>query len=305
MDMQAITSQLAVLFILLVLGYAGGKLKVLTPDTGKVMTRLVMNITLPCMALSSVVGGDLRITGGETAFYMLMSLLVFLIVIIIALVSARFLVKDKQSRGLYSYMIIFSNSAFMGYPVSFAIYGEASVFYIALFNITFLILVFTLGTILMSNKGGKADIKAILCPALITAVLVIPLALFGFKAPQIIADAIRLTGSMTTPASMLIIGVSLSLVPIKDVFSEWRLYPMALIKLLVVPALTWLVLKPIIADDLVLGMLVVISAMPTAAIAAMHAIEHGNNVRTASAGIFLTTLASCASIPLIVYLLLM
>jgi len=304
MDIQAIISQLAVLFILLIFGYAGGKLKVLTPDTGKVLTKLVMNIALPCTALSSVVGGNLRVTGGETAFYMLMSLLVFLISFVIAVISARLFVKDKPTRGLYSYMIIFSNAAFMGYPVSFAIYGAASVFYVALFNITFLVVVFTVGTILMSGKGGKPDLKAIFTPALIAALLVIPLAIIGFKAPPIIADAIRLTGSITTPASMLIIGVSLSLVPLKEVFSEWRLYPASLIKLMVVPVVLWFVLRPIVTDDLVLGMLIVISAMPTAAIAGMHAIEHGNDVKIASAGIFLTTLLSCATIPLVVYMLL-
>jgi hypothetical protein len=53
-----------------------------------------------------------------------------------------------------------------------------------------------------------------------------------------------------------------------------------------------------------LGMLVVLSAMPTAAIAAMIAIEYGNDERVASGGIFITTLLSCATIPLIVFLLL-
>ena len=304
MGMQAIVSQLAVLFILLILGYLGGKLKVLTSDTGVVLTRLVMNITLPCTALGSVVRGDLVISGWETAFFILMALLALLIGFLIAAPSALVLVKGKQARGLYSYLIMFANVAFMGYPVTYAIYGASSVFYVAINNIPFLAVVFTAGTILMSGKGGKLSPKVFVTPALISALMVIPLALIGFRAPPVLADAIILTGTVTTPASMLIIGVTLSQVPVKSVFTNWRLYPMAAIKLIVVPVVTWLVLRLFIADDFILGMLVILSAMPSAAIAAMHAIEHGNDERTVSAGIFLTTLLSCATIPLIVYLFL-
>ena len=305
MDIQAIISQLAVLFILLMLGYVCGKAKVLPPETGRILTKVVMNVTLPCTALTSVVGGDLVITGGETVFYMLAAALAFLIFFAIAIPSSRIMFRDKPSRGLSSYMIVFSNCGFMGFPVAYAIFGAESMYYVALFNIVFTLFVFTAGPVMMSGKSGKPDLKTIITPAFIASILVIPIALTGYKTPAVIADTIRLTGNVTTPASMLVIGITLSLVPVKAVFSEYRLYPIAVLKLVVIPLVVWLVLRQIVADDFALGMLVILSAMPTAAMAVIHAIELGNNERFASSGIFLTTLLSCATIPLTVYLILM
>jgi hypothetical protein len=43
--------------------------------------------------------------------------------------------------------------------------------------------------------------------------------------------------------AMLVIGSTLALIPIKGVFGEVRLYPLAAVKLLAAPVLTWLVLS--------------------------------------------------------------
>ncbi|MCL2227351.1 MAG: AEC family transporter [Oscillospiraceae bacterium] len=304
MDMRAILNQLAVLFILLALGYVGCKIKALTPETGKILTKLVFSITLPCTILSSVIGGNLSIAGGEAAFFMLTVLLVYLIYLIIAVPTARFLGKEKHIRGLFAFMLIFSNVAFMGMPVASAIFGSSAVFYISLFNIPFWISSFSFGESLIASKRGRFDPKTLLNPVLLSSILVIPLALINFNVPEIIAEAVRLTGNVTTPVSMLIIGVTLAQEPLKKVFTNWRLYPLALVKLIIIPAVVWLVFRPFVTDSFTLGILVILSAMPTGAIAAMFAIKHENNESTASGGVFLTTLLSGATIPLIVYFLL-
>ena len=233
-----------------------------------------------------------------------MTLLVLLIHVIIALPTARVLCSDKASRGLYGAFLIFGNVGFMGFPVIGAIFGVEAVFYVALFNIPFQVLSFSLGIMMISGKGGRHDPRVLLSPTLVCSLLAIPLGIIGFKAPDVIAEAIRLSGNMTTPTTMFIIGVTLAQVPVKNVFTEWRLYPSAVLKLMVVPVVVWLVLRMFITDAQILGVLVVLSAMPTAVIVAMFAIEFGNDEHTASKSIFLTTLMSCATIPLMVYLLL-
>jgi len=304
MDMQATVSQLAVLFILLALGYAGYKIKALTSETGRVLTKLILNITLPCTILFSVIGGQLQIAGAETFLFLLMVILIYVIYFIIAEPTARFLVKGKDARGLYKFMLVFSNVAFMGLPVSIAIFGSEAVFYVAIFNIPFWIASLSYGVMMISGKKGAFHPKAFLNPSLLASLLVIPIALSGFRAPDIVLEAVRLTGNITTPASMIIIGVTLAQTPIRDVFTQWRLYPLVFIKLVIIPLVVWLIFRSFIQSDLVLGVLVILSGMPTAAIAAMFAIEYKNNENTASSGVFLTTLLSGVTIPLIVFFLL-
>jgi len=220
----------------------------------------------------------------------------------------------------------------MGFPVVISIFGVSSAYYVSLFNIPFNALVFSLGIFLISGKkeanessfseehagftdGGVGlaekrvsasfNPKLLLNPTLIVAVLAIPLALSGIRPPFVFTEAIRITGSITTPGAMLVIGSTLAFIPMKSVFAEWRIIPVTLLKLIIIPIVTWFILRQIITNELLLGVLVVISGMPTAAMASMLAIEYGGNEQTASAGVFLTTLLCGVTVPLIVYFFLM
>jgi len=254
------------------------------------------------------------ITVGDTFYFLLMSLLTFLIAFSISIPIIRLLGGDKANRGLLNFMAVFSNCGFMGFPVITSIFDPPAVYYVALFNIPFNILVFSIGIYMISSKKAPSDgtgassgfdPKLLINPTLIVALLAIPIALTGIRPPMIITDVLKITGNMTAPGGMLVIGATLAYVPFKSIVSEWRIFPVTLLKLIVIPVLTWLILKQIITNDLLLGILVVISGMPTAAMASMLAIEYGGNEKAASAGVFLTTLLCGITVPLIVYLLLM
>jgi len=205
-------------------------------------------------------------------------------------------------------MAVFGNSGFMGFPILFVIFGVSSAYYVALFFVIFNVLVFSVGVLMIvgkSSDGGGFNPKMLLNPTLITALLAIPIALTGLKFPPIITEAIRITGGMTVPGSMIIIGSSLAFVPIKTVFSEWRIFPVSLLKLIIIPFITWLIMRQIITNEMMLVSLIILSGMPVAAMAPILAIEYNRNEQIASAGIFLTTLLSAITVPLLVYLLLM
>jgi len=304
MDMQIILNQMAVLFILLGAGFLAGKLKVLTVEGNKALTKVVLFIALPCTILSSVFGTDIDITALDTAFYLLMALFSFVIAFAVAIPIVILSRGDKKNHGLLTYMSVYSNSGFMGIPVAVAIFGAAGAFYTALFNIWFNVLSFSVGLMLIAGKGKGFNPKLLINPPLIAALLAIPIAFTGFKPPDVILETIKLTGGITTPGAMIVIGSSLSYIPIKNVFSEWRVGLVCVLKLLLVPFVTWLVLRQFISNDIMLGVLVVISAMPTAAQSSMFAIQYDGNERIASAGVFATTLLCGITVPLIVYLLL-
>jgi len=305
MNIQVILHQIAVLFVLIAVGFLFGKFKVLTQDGNKALSKFVLFIALPCTVLNSVFEIEADITISSTLYFMLMSLLSIVIAFAIAVPLILLLSGKKGDRGLLSFMSVFSNSGFMGFPVVIALFGSASAFYVALFNIPFNAIVFSLGIFMIAGKGGRFDPKILLNPTLITCILSVAIALTGPQIPFVITEAIRITGNITTPGAMIVIGASLAFIPLKSVFSDWRIAPVTLIKLIIVPVITWLILKQFITDEFILGVLVVIACMPTAAMSAMLALEYGGNERTASAGIFTTTLLSAISVPLIVYYLLM
>ena len=321
MDIQIIINQILVLFILMAVGFVISKVKVLTREGNKTLTKLVLSVTLPCTILSSVFANELEITAGGTAYFLLMSLFTISIAFIISLPVVRAMGGNKDNQGLLHFMATFGNSGFFGFPVSIAIFGISSAYYIALFSILFNVIVFSVGIIMVSCKtatddnranrttgdnraGSGFNPKSLINPTLITALSAILIALTGFKLPYVATEAIRITGNITIPGAMIIVGSSLAFVPLKTVFSEWRVIPVTLLKLVVIPFITWLILKQIITNELLLGVLVVMSAMPVATMAPILAIEYDANEQVASAGIFLSTLLCGVTIPLVVYFLL-
>ena len=305
MEISVTISQMAVLFIILAVGYGANKLKMMSAESDAILTKLVLNITIPCTILNSVMGGGDGITGGETAYFVLMSLIVYGLFFLIALPATLALRADKADRGLLCFMTVFGNVGFMGIPVIQAVFGGATAFYAALFNIPFNLLAFSVGVIMISGGRSGVNPKKLFNPSIAFIFVAIIILITGFEVPAVIRDVIVLLGGMTTPCAMLIVGSTLAQITFRDVFSEWRLYVVTLLKLIVMPVVTWLVMRLLVTDEIMLGVLVILSGMPSAAITTMIALQHGSNERLASSGVFLATLLSGVTIPLIVWLLLM
>ncbi len=304
MNMSAIFFQMAILFIILATGYAANKFKIMTPDSDKLLSKLVINITMPCTILSSVLSEQAEITGLDAVYFMLLSLGTYLLVFIIVVPLPRLLRAPKSDCGLYRFMVVFGNVGFMGFPVIQSIFGAGAVFYVSLFNIAFSVLCFSIGIIMVSGKGTKLKLKLLINPTMTVSLLAVLIFYTKLPVPEILKDTINLMGRMTTPSAMLIIGSTLACISIKEVFSGFRIYIMTFVKLLVVPALTWLLLSLFVTDRLMLGVLVALSAMPTATNATMLSMEYGGNEQLASKGVFLTTLFSIGTMPLLLSLLL-
>jgi len=304
MDIQVILNQMAVLFILMILGFILGKAKFLTVEANKIFTKIILFVALPAFIIDSVMNTDLELTLGTTLYAMLISFVPFAISFLVSYPIIRTL-GDKDNRGLYIFMTMFGNTAFMGIPIIIAVFGPSAVFYASLVNIAFNVLVFSVGIMIISRKGTKFNPKILLNPNLLITLILIPLALSDITFPFQVSEPIRITGAMTTPGAMLIIGSTLSFIPAKSIFMHWRIFPMTLLKLIIIPAVTWLILRQFIGDELLLGVLVVLSAMPTAVSASMLAIEYGGDEQVASAGVFITTLLCGVTVPALVYFLLM
>ncbi len=305
MNLSAIITQMAVLFIIMAIGYAANKFKVLTGESNKLLSKLVLNVAMPCTILNSVLSGETTATGRDAAVFMLIALCSFALFFILAAPLPKLLRAEKNDRGMFRFMVVFGNVGFMGFPVIQSIFGVGAVFYVTIFNIVFSILCFSLGIMMISGKGEKVNLRLLINPTMIASILTVILFYWKPAVPAVLSEALGLVGQLTTPSAMLIIGSTLGSIAFKAVFGAVRIYPVAIVKLIIIPVLTWLALRLFINDALMLGVITVLSAMPTATNAAMMSMEYGGNEKLASKGVFLTTLLSIATIPLIMYLLLL
>lgn len=296
---------MVVLFLIMALGYLAGKANIMTIQGNKVLSVLINCITNPCNILYSAICTEHVLSNREVLGIVGIALAVYAALILLAQVVPSLLRVPKEQNGQYKFMVIFSNIGYMGIPVISAIYGPSAVFEIAIFIMIFNILAYTYGVYLIC--GGHRDsgfrAKDLLTPMTVTALSSLALYFLNVQAPAVIADTLNTVRSITTPGAMLIIGCALSAVPIRDVFSNWRLYIIAALKLLVIPLAGYFVLRPLISNQLVLGVVVAVLGMPIATNFTMLSAQYDKDQKLAASAVFITTLLSVVSIPLLMGLL--
>ena len=128
------------------------------------------------------------------------------------------------------------------------------------------------------------------------------LVLLGVHQVPVISQACSTIGSMTTPAALLIIGSSLSHIPVRDMLGNRFAYAISLLRLIVLPLVVGVVLRLMGVDRFVANVAVVLSAMPIATNGIMMCLQYGKDERVMTQGLFLSTLFSVVTIPLIAYL---
>lgn len=305
MDVSAIIGKMFTFVLLLVLGYIFARLKITGKEFNKACSKLVMNLFLTAMILSAVLNKDMAMTGRELAFGTLMMFAMFAIVLAVGWFAPNALRMKDGDIAVRRLLVCYMNAAFIGYPIVTALYGADAVFYASISNIPFNLSLYTLGAWELQRMEGKSELKFrnILSIPLVSTLLAVAVFLTKLRVPLFIEDAVSTIASATVPMSMLVVGTSLGEVSIKDAFTDPLLYKLSAVRLLLIPVVVWLVLRNFVTDRVMLGTLVVLSATPSGVVVTPLSIEHGRDGIESSKGIFLSTLLSMLTIPLLVILL--
>lgn len=294
-----------VLFLVLMTGFFIRKKDILDDHGVKKMTTLVIRVTAPLLMIDAMAQPS-TMNFKTIGQILLLSLFVYGFLFVMSMLVPIVLRVPKENIGIYKFMTMFSNVAFMGFPVVSSIYGKEAIFITSIYNLPFYLLVFTLGIYFVSMNHQKTsgfNWRLMLNPGVYA--VAIGLVIFGLKLqlPTVIGQSIAMIGGLTTPLSMLVIGASLVHVDFKGLLRNKRIYIHCLLKQIVFPALVLLVLLPFPLEGAMLGVPVIIVGMPVAANAVMLAKEYGGDDIIASEGVFVSTFLSLGSIVFLSYLL--
>ena len=298
MDIKILFSQMTELFIIMFLGYAIFKFKIVDDNFVKKFSKLILDVTLAAMILSSVLNLDERpmLRDVLTAFAV-SGVLFFIVLPVIGILLARLFRVKKEHNGLYIFMHTYSNIGFMGFPVIEAILGPVALFYAAIFNLMFNVSVFSLGVGLVSKKT-KFSAKVLLTPGIIVAALSVILYFLNIRLPELIHSTVSSVGSITSPAAMLIVGFTLAKMDLSSVFSDWRIYPWSIIKQLLIPLILFVPFSMIINDETLLAVAFILSAMPVGNNAVLFATRYDCDSELATRAVFITLIISLITLPL-------
>lgn len=304
MELSVIIEQIFTLSLIAAAGYIAFKTKIINAEGNKAISRLVIYLTLPALILASVADVPQSITKNSVFLLLGASFFTYALLGAISFAVPRVLKAGRRDYGVYAFMTIFGNVGFMGFPVLSALFGDNAIFLAAIFNLPMNLLCFSVGILLIAPKGTKLHITTLLNPTVIASLAALLLYLLPFSLPAVLNDGLALIGNATIPLAMILIGSSLAQLPFREVWNIPKLYLLSLIKLILCPLIVYLVLRWFINDALLLGIATVLTAMPVATNATMLCIEYGGNELLASRGVFISTILSLLTIPLIVYILL-
>ena len=302
--------QMLVLAIPMAIGFLANRLALMGGEFDGKLSRLVRNVTLPCMILVSVDGRELP-APAELAALLGLSAVGYLIAIAIALAVPRLLRAPTASRGALGFIIAFGNVGFIGFPVLSAILGPGAVLYAAIANIPWFILSSSLGVLMISGIP-EGDARSVIgacarraaTPMLFASAVVLAFALCGVNELGVLGEGLAACGAFTTPAALLISGSALAKYSVREMVTSPRASAAAALRLLGVPLALWVVLAPFAPSSFILAIIVLGQAMPAATNGILYCLMYDVDPRPMTQGMFLSVIGSIGTIPLLALLVL-
>jgi malate permease and related proteins len=294
-----VINQVIVLFLMMVVGVYATKRGFISKEVEKGLSDLLLNITLPFLIVSTFnlnYDSNLLDNAKKIALYS-----IGIHIVLYTLSKVLFLKISKDKQPVLRFITTFSNVGFMGYPILQSIFGDVGVFYGAIFNMVFNCFVWTLGVSLYSGeKSFKSFIQVLKNPAFIAVCVGLVLFVSPFKLPAPIYKTLKLLGDTTTPLSMIIVGAMLSSANLKEVLSDWTIYIGSFACLVIAPLIVYFGMTILGLNIELIRICVVIISMPGAVMAPIVASKYGGNAQYASQCVFLSTILSVLTIPIVI-----
>ena len=309
---MAIGQVMLTLFAIVVVGYIAGKLGYMGGTFDKKLSKVVIDITCPALILSSAMTGEL-----PDRRYILpllgISVLTYVLLTVVALLLPRLLTKKKDDEGVIGFAMMFGNVGFMGYPIVASIFGHEAVFYAAVLNVVNTFTVFTVGTMLIVGKNQESTVeekemsqkkmlrKVLYSTPMLSAYLTMLIVALEIKdIPEFISQPLTMIGNITVPAALLIIGSSMSQLPLRALLGNSTIYTTTLMRLAILPVGIHYLMTLLGFSSFVVGINTVVIAMPVATYGTILCLRHGKDTTLITEVTFITTLLAMISIPLLV-----
>lgn len=304
MDFQVIATTMCSMIIIVIAGFVSHKRGIINEEFERKLSGFVIKVTCPALLISSTMG-DKMPDREHIPMLLLVSLLTYVILIPLAYIQPVLMRVKRDLRGMYSFMLTYSNVGFIGYPVVASIFGSDAVFYACILNVFNTITVFIWGVMFISGENLKNGFRfrLFVSPAMIATYISVIIVILNLHTPKAIAMPLSILGNMTVPSSLIVIGAALAEIPTRKMVGTPHIFIMCFLKLLLLPLLLYYAMIMIGIDTRISSINMILIAMPVASFGTMFCMQMGKDETTMSQGTFWTTLLSVVSIPLLAMLI--
>lgn len=268
-----LAEQIVELFLMILMGYVIVKLGLVTDDDSKILSKIVLYIVIPCVMINAF---QIDYTPDKIQG-MLLALVASVVLQVLLLIAVWMMGKE------------------------WVVFG-------CVFMAVQLIFMWTHGKYIISS-GDRIDWRKIVLNINMIAIFIgAVLFLLKIHLPEIVDGTLHAVGSTIGPVSMIVTGMLIAGMNLRDIFTNRRVYAVTFLRLLLVPVLALIILKisglvtwhPQGEKILLVIFLAVIT--PSASTITQMCQVYGGNSKYSSAINVMTTLLVIATMPIMVLL---
>ena len=298
--MASVLEQVFILFIFALAGFILTKTKLVDGDHEGILSKLEFYIFLPCVTFQTFAQRFTVAYLQEKYSLVLISVGILVVLELLARLIAPRFSKDSYERLVYRYSIMIPNFGYFGYALMQGLFGGDGLMDMMMFTLPMTIYTTTAGYMMLTNQPGKLSVKKLLTPSIITMVLGCIVGITGLSLPNVIDQVVGKSAACMAPISMLLAGMVIAQYDLKELLADKRSYLITALRLLIIPALIFAVLKLM---GLEIGILaaVVTYCCPCGLNPIVYGKLAGQDCRSAASLTLISTVLSLLTIPLCVY----
>jgi malate permease and related proteins len=303
--------------LMIMLGYYLTQINWFNKDIGQLFSKFAMTVTIPLYMIVSMMRSYKKEDLLQLGVAVIVPLCSMLALWIIGIIVSRIIKIPEYRRGVFRAMFFVSNSAFIGFPVNIALFGDKALPIAVMYYLVQSLLFWTIGAYGLSIDGPKfarlqnnensdvaapsvlslQTIKNIMSPPLIGAVVAILLILFSVKLPTFATSTMNYLGSMTTPLAMLFIGIAIYVANLRSVRITVDMGILIAARFLIAPAVTIAVCYAFNVPEFMRSVLIIESAMPVMTQVSIAARAYKADANYVAVMTALTTVLALFTIP--------
>lgn len=297
-----VAQQVAVIFLLIVVGIVMKKKNLVTQAGIDQFTSLLLWVVTPCV----LVNAYQKEFETDLAFGLLTAFVFAVITHFAAIVLSHLLFRREPSKRyrINIFCAVYSNCGYMAIPLLSAALGSDGVFYGSAYLAVFSVLYWTHGVYVYTG-GDKKEIslkKAILNPGVIGTIVSLVFFLVQVELPTVLMDPIRHLSNLNTPLAMIVLGSYLSELDVRTALKNGKMYFVCAVRLIIIPLIAIGIAKLLRMDETVAQAVLISASCPSAAVSTLFAHRYHLDADYSSEIVSVSTLLSVVTIPLILFL---
>ena len=293
-----------VLLLLMAVGYFMGRLGFLS--------KYIVNIAVPCNCVTGLLNNLDHDSLLQAGIMVIAAMLGVTVTLGLSLVLAKLLRLPQKRWGVFVSMASFSNTLFIGLPVSTQLFGDACIPYVMMYYLANTTFVQSVGILLIEHSGTKAVGKTTVVsfcrdlftkPPIVTVIFTVVLLVLNLRLPAPIMTWAGYIGDSVSPMALIYCGYIIYELGLRNLRLMRGLPTMIVMRLGISPVICWIFCRLFGISGLALDVFLVESALPVVTQVTVLAGAYGADDKYAATGAVLSTLCSFVSIPILMVIL--